>query len=354
MEDDPGFYPARTDWSKSTGKLNVSAFIYRDRNRSGRYDGNDRPMAGIAVAVTGDGLPTLAERSNSSGWANFAMSTTDPEAAIREPGPRQFTIIPPPGWVVTSGNAEQDAVFRGAEGSVAGLILDNALENIGLAPELTIRGRVASKASIRVETAGRSFDIAPGASDGGFHIPAEPGRIALAAGSIARGVELSELPVDLGLFDEKREISTAQSVEYIDFDGVTGMDLCKISSGYRGLDFFNLTATKSAFYLGEGYVNGSVLGTYVAYNSSGFPAEIASVRPFDFISCALSAAWLDAEGETVSVEAWRGDKPVARDYVVLSALGPVRYEPRLAGVTRLRFATAHHWQFVLDGLAIAR
>lgn len=354
MTDDPDFYPVRTDWSQSTSKLNISAFVYRDRNRNGRYDGDDRPMAGVAVAVTGDGTATIAERSNTSGWANFAMSTSDSEAAIREPGERQFTVLVPSRWIATSGNADQAASFRPAPGSPSGLTLERSLGNVGLAPELAVSGRLASSANIIVQCEDEISEAASNLPGHGFRIPVKAGAVSVTIGDISRSTLVSELPVDLGLLDHAREISDASAIEVIDFDRVTGMDLCKIPNGYRELEFANLTTVKAAYYQGEGYVNGAVSGTYVAYNSSGLPAEIASPSRFDFISCALSVAWLAAEGETVTVEAWRGDRLVARDDVVLSALGAVRYEPRLAGVTRLRFTTAHHWQFVLSGLEIAR
>ncbi len=354
MDDDPDFYPVRTDWSRSTGKLNISAFVYRDRNRNGRYDGDDRPMAGIAVALTGDGVATIAERSNTSGWANFAMSTSESDAAIRDPGERRFTALVPVRWIVTSGNPDQDVSFRSAPGSASGLTLERPLENIGLAPELAVSGRLASSANIIVQCEDDISEAASSLPGHGFRIPVKAGAVSVTIGDISRSTIVSELPVDLGLLDHAREISDASAIEVIDFDQVTGMDLCKIPDGYRELAFMNLAAVKAAHYQGEGYVNGAVSGTYVAYNSSGLPAEIASPSRFDFISCALSVAWLAAEGETLTVEAWRGDRLLAQDDVVLSALGAVRYEPRLSGVTRLRFTTAHRWQFVLSGLEIAR
>ncbi|TIW18585.1 MAG: hypothetical protein E5V65_12460, partial [Mesorhizobium sp.] len=140
----------------------------------------------------------------------------------------------------------------------------------------------------------------------------------------------------------------------IGFDDVTTRGLCKIPSGHAGLDWYNLNAmardhTKNS----EGYVNGNVSGAYIAYTSSGHPAEFARAAPFGFHSVMLTAAWLGSEGETALVESWLEDEPVARDEITLSALAPVHYVPMLKAVTRVRLSTKHHWQMVLDDLVLA-
>ena len=55
-------YAVRQDWSRSTGTLNYSSFIYFDVDRDGRYGLGDRPMAGIKVRLRGaNGLSSLIE-----------------------------------------------------------------------------------------------------------------------------------------------------------------------------------------------------------------------------------------------------------------------------------------------------
>lgn len=88
-------------------------------------------------------------------------------------------------------------------------------------------------------------------------------------------------------------------------------------------------------------------------SSSGHPAEFSSEKPFGFHSVMLTAAWLKSEGETALVESWLGDKLIASDTIILSALAPVHYAPMLAAVTRVRLSTSHYWQLVLDDLVVA-
>ena len=101
-------------------------------------------------------------------------------------------------------------------------------------------------------------------------------------------------------------------------------------------------------------MNCAVSGEYVAYNGSGIPAEISDAEPFDFVSCCVGVAWLDAEGEMLRVEAFRGNDQVSTGLVKLSALGPVIYQPNISRVTRVRFSTAHNWQFVVGQMVISR
>ena len=48
-----------------------------------------------------------------------------------------------------------------------------------------------------------------------------------------------------------------------------------------------------------------------------------------------------------------GDRLVASDEMVLSALTPLHYAPMLREITRVRLSTKHHWQMVLDDLMLA-
>jgi hypothetical protein len=63
---------------------------------------------------------------------------------------------------------------------------------------------------------------------------------------------------------------------------------------------------------------------------------------------------LRSEGETALVESWLGDRLIASDTIILSALAPVHYAPMLTAVTRVRLSTSHYWQLVLDDLVVAR
>jgi hypothetical protein len=110
--------------------------------------------------------------------------------------------------------------------------------------------------------------------------------------------------------------------------------------------------THQKFYDGEGYVNTTVSGEFVAYNSSGHPVSISGKRPFDFIGGFFGSAWLRAEGQTLRIKGWRGAELVHDETIELSALGPVYFAADFNNITRLDFSTDRYWQFVCDDLEL--
>ncbi len=105
-----------------------------------------------------------------------------------------------------------------------------------------------------------------------------------------------------------------------------------------------------------GYINGTTSGNHILYSSSGHPAEIYLDQAFDFISVNLSVAWPkgedEDEDEEVVFEFYREETLIRRDSIGLSAYGVIAYQPRIAGITRVRLATKHNWQLVLDDLVV--
>jgi len=121
--------------------MNISCFAYRDINRNGRYDISDRPYAGLEVSLEHpDGGKSITE-SNVSGFANFAMSLNNDAHEITACGPYCITARPAEGWQITSGTASQELIIKELEGSPAGLIAEQTLQPVGVAPELTISGQ---------------------------------------------------------------------------------------------------------------------------------------------------------------------------------------------------------------------
>ncbi|TIS12019.1 MAG: hypothetical protein E5X09_11595, partial [Mesorhizobium sp.] len=178
-------------------------------------------------------------------------------------------------------------------------------------------------------------------------------QVVIAGGGFDRRLALSAYPADLGLL-ASGALEPDAALSTIGFDDITTRGLSKIPSGYAGLDWYNLNAmSRDHTRNSEGYVNGNVSGAYIAYTSSGHPAEFGRAAPFGFHSVMLNAAWLRSEGESALVESWLGDELIARDEVTLSALAPVQYAPMLKAVTRVRLSTKHHWQMVLDDLVLA-
>jgi hypothetical protein len=359
-DDPPGDYALRADWTRSGGKLNYSSFVYFDVDRDGRYSLGDRPMGGIKVRLARDGRVIASARTNCNGFANFVSSTRRRRAPIRKPGRYTFAVSIPDGWTATSGNAHQVADFKLLPGSPPGIGIDEMMRPVGIAPERVIRGRLLDGARLSVEAQGKAGTVdRTELSDQAafcYSVPeAATASVLSTAGSRWR-VEASAYPIDVGLLDPNRgSPDPGRAVETIGFDDVNPRGLRKIPSGYAGLSWFNLNALVRDFSGGqEGYVNGNTSGDHVAYTSGGLPAEVWSDTPFDFIGVHLAAAWLNSEGETGTIESWRGDRLVAKDAVVLSALTPVFYNPMLPEITRIRFSTGHYWQMVLDDLVIAR
>lgn len=134
-------------------------------------------------------------------------------------------------------------------------------------------------------------------------------------------------------------------------DLMTTPGVFEVPSGYGGLDWYNLVAMHQRFTAGPGYINTTMSGEFIAYNSSGHPAQVFSDKPFDFTGAYFGAGWDDAEGETLILKAWRGDEPVYEDQLALSANGQVYFAADYRRITRLEIRTQHYWQAAIDGFA---
>lgn len=353
-------YALRQDWSGNHGKLNYSSFVYFDADRDGRYGLGDRPMAGIMVRLhDGNGRFVAAARSNRGGFANFLASTKRRAAPIHVPGSYRFTVSVPPGWRVSSANEVQSQHLRLLPGSPTGLVSEAMLQPVGLFPIRRLSGRVADgvSTSISVMAKGQEVAVHPLSDGASFRLdlPDDADTIDIAGCGLGRRLALSAYPTELGLLSpENTAVDSAVPLHTIGFDDVTSRGLRKVPSGYAGLTWFNLNALARDHTEGsEGYINGNISGDHVCYTSSGHPAEFSSEKPFGFHSVMLTAAWLKSEGETALVESWLGDRLIASDTIILSALAPVHYAPMLAAVTRVRLSTSHYWQLVLDDLVVA-
>src|SRR5437868_3099640 len=96
---DDGGYAERVDWSaKFGGGSHVFGFTFRDRNRNGRFDADDSPMAWVAVEMTAPGGVRTIVRTNLSGFANIDMSLATRGAPVHGPGDYTFRFLVPPGF----------------------------------------------------------------------------------------------------------------------------------------------------------------------------------------------------------------------------------------------------------------
>lgn len=354
--------------TKQPGKLNISLYTFRDENRNGEYDVGDPPMAGVVVNMTQPAGTVVPGSSNINGYANFKMSLNNEKYPVREPGGvYDFEVIPPPGWLISSGNPKQSARFLPLQGSVAGIYAEKPPHWVGLMPELVIRGRLIGAGDKPVPDDltitltgpdGASFEIEP-ESNGSFSVSVSPGawRAVFASKSFAwrleRTIEVNNAPVEmitLRVGDPQPTPLPQPVLE--DFDWLDRSVIEKIPNGHRGLNWDYLLAVHNQEYAGPGYVNGRMSGHAVAYNSSGHPVTIAAPKGqlFDFVGGFFSVAWHNAHGEILELEAFRGEQRVARHETKLSYLGPVWVDAELRGIDRLVLTTRHYWQFVADDL----
>lgn len=359
------------DWGAADpSSTNVSHYVYRDLNRNGRYDEGDRPLAGVGVGVRrpdGDGILRM---SNLRGFANFYNAVGDTSVEVYEEGPHQFEVLPPGGWDVTSGNERQTIDYARAPGTRPGIVAERTPTPVGLAPTLVVTGRVrarrrngwVSRPDAFVEVAfpsGLRSSITVD-STGGFWVPATTGTIVVRArvegrdgGEVSRSVEVGAVPVVLGSLVVGEMEGEEKEAVTLDFEDFGQYPIIKVPNGPLGLAWTNLIAVVNDLYGGPGYVNGTTSGRYVGYNTSGYPVEVRSDSVFSFLGAFFSAAWPEADGETLEVRAWRDERLVASDELEISSMGPVWFAAEYHEISRLQLRTEHYWQFVVDDFKMA-
>lgn len=345
-------YAVRTVWDEYTeSDLNISVFVFRDANRNGIYDLEDRPMSGIIIDSSGVGQSASAT-SNSSGFANFAMSGTDGGADIKFEGEYQFDVQVPPRWAVTTGNESQTTRFELFPGSPADLVARPAPALVGLAPDLWIEGHSAKPLTLTARSVGE-LQEAMSNDAGNFTFPVGPGNWQISSPTMLqpRQIAIATTPVRLteSWLLQQDPPSEIPSIEAT-FDDLQSEGVLKIPSGYMGLDWDNFVMTHQKFYEPAGYRNGVLSGEFLAYNGSGHPVAISRDKPFDFVGGYFGVSTLRAEGETLIITGWQDEQEVYRESLALSALGPIFLAADFRGVTRVEFRTEHYWQFTADNL----
>lgn len=347
------FYPSRSDWEQSNGKVNISIFVFNDLNENGIYDLGDRALSGIATGLSQNDEPITIARSNGNGFANYATSVLDESAVLDQAGRFEFEVFSPPGWRISTQNQTQFRQLSEIPGSIAGLGLSEMLEPVGLVRYKFIRGTFSMPTGAELlllqdgATIARA-NLSPGEQ---FLWPVERGVYELVSGAVRRSVKVGDNPVDIGILSPS-PLALADG-QMINFDDMAASGLQKAPNGYGGLSWFNLNIMGANYTPDSiGYVNGATSGNNILYTSSGHPATIYADEAFDFISANLTLGWPEAETEELVFEYYRGDELVMTDRIGLSAFGPINYQPRIQGVTRIKLSTAHYWQAALDDLVI--
>ncbi len=338
-------------------KLNISWFVYRDSNRDGIYNANDRPYAGLQVNLLRNGERIVSSRSNVNGFANFRMSRSAEHGSIVEEGTYELVASPPKGWAITSGSDSTSMTFRFLDHSPAGIIAESVPVGLGVAPASSISGSVAGNPTASALT-GKKGEVEMNpleiSSDGKFSVDCSVYSAIVLASDQGSNVQ-TRIPCDFfptrlsaSYFSAEDKIENAQAIT-ANYDDLNRSEaLTKIPSDYAGLDWHNWIATHNLFYNGPGYVNATTSGDYINYNSSGHPATISRSTPFDFISTYIGVAWPNAAEGGVIIEGYRGDEKVYSDRLSLNDHGPIKFLANYFDVTEIRIYSEVYWQVILE------
>jgi len=166
-------------------------------------------------------------------------------------------------------------------------------------------------------------------------------------------IKVTNAPVEMiAVFAGQKQLPLQPKPILENFDWLKRSDLEKIPNGHLSLNWDYLLAVDNQSYGGPGYVNVLNSGHAVGYNSSGHPVTITAPKGqiFDFIGGYFTVAWDSANGEILELEAFRGNKSVARHELRLSHLGPTWLDADLRGIDKLILSTRHYWQFATEDL----
>ncbi|MDU8942763.1 hypothetical protein [Ovoidimarina sediminis] len=335
--------------------LNISLFVFRDLDRNGMYDAGEMPLSGTQVVLEQDGRDRIVQNANLSGFANFQMSD-DEDLDIRTPGPVSFTVVPPEGYEITTGNRVQAGEIRALPQAPAGLVLDPPNDFVGLAPILTIEA--AADGVDAMVCLSEDGEVVVGAEEGDRFVCTlgAPGTWSVGwsldgDGMVQRIVQVGDWPVRIPVA-EGGATGDADLVER--FEGRIASENIVEMGAADGFVWHNLIATHNKFYGGWGYINGTSSGEFVGYNSSGHPVTLTSDAPFDFHGALVGVAWAGALDAPVRFRAYRDGELVGEDAFIASNYRPVWFDAGWTGIDRLEISHDHYWQIVLDDITLSR
>jgi hypothetical protein len=123
------------------------------------------------------------------------------------------------------------------------------------------------------------------------------------------------------------------------FDRIGTDDINSIDNGYGGFNWNNMYYIKDTYRPGSGYDNGTVSGSYTAFNPFGTSASLTRTgSPFDFNSVYLTAAWKN--DLSVTVEGFLGGVQKYSQTVAVNTAGPQLFNFNFAGVDTLKFSSS--------------
>ncbi len=351
------------------GEINISSFAYRDLNHNGRYDANEQSLYGarfmLVEAPESDDPEVTVQTTNRGGFANFPMSASREDADIRRPGTYRFVAFPPPGMVVSSGNAVQDFEVRSMPGSIGDLVLDRMPKPVGFSPMPTVSGRLPDGDEAQL------FSDGEAEGDGGMLTTDRDGSFSVEFESVSerrlrqtrsdRVLErvipesvsrvvvstISDIDRQKRLMRDEPESRTVVAT----FDDlIRTREVRKIPDGYKGLNWDNLTAIHNKFSSAIGYHNVVVSDHIAAYNSSGQVGIIRGDEPFDFLGGYFAVAHGRRHGEVLVLKGYAGDELVYEDEFPLGAYFPTYFRADYLQITKLVMHTERYWQVAMDDL----
>jgi len=338
--------------------LNISWFVFRDINRDGIYNASDRPYAGLKVNLLKNGDQIASSRSNVNGFANFRMSRSGDHGSIVEEGLYELIAASPPGWAITSGSESTSLSFRFLDLAPAGIVADSIPAGLGVAPVSSISGSYTGDVGQHALIGKKEEEAHPilVSTDGQFSMScSEYAALELVIDQVSAARSKFQIPCDFfptrlstSYFHAKDSIANARAVT-VGYDNLNRSEaLTKIPNDYAGLEWHNWIATHNLFYNGPGYVNGTITGDYINYNSSGHPAMISRSTPFDFISTYIGVAWPGATNGDVVIEGYRDDERIYSDRLHLNEHGPIKFIANYFDVTEVRIHSEVYWQVILE------
>ena len=354
--------------SLEPGSLNISVYIFHDRNRNGTYDLGDKSMAGIETELIKPNGMIVNSTSNKNGYTNFkmALGSSNYRHIDKDGEIYTFKVLEPPNWQISAGNKTQKIVFLRQIGSPGGLIADEAPNWVGLVPNLTIKGQIqGGKNKLPYDLIFEA--ISPNKKkknikfkkNGEFIFPVYQGEWQLIFKSKSinweqkKTINVKHAPIELmNIIAGKNRLPISGKLKIENFDWIKYSDLEKIPDGHLGLKWDYLLAMNNKRSRGPGYINVLNSGHGIGYSSSGHPVTIKALRgeKFDFIGGFFTVAWSKANGEELKIEAYRNGKKVFEDEFQLSHLGPKWLEADLRKIDELIFSTKHYWQFAAEDL----
>ncbi|MBU1189327.1 MAG: hypothetical protein KKC01_09885 [Gammaproteobacteria bacterium] len=349
---------------------NVSHYIYHDLNLNGIYDYNDRILSGIGVTLSKPDGTRIVRKSNIHGFVNFTTMYDNPFADISMPGEYVFTINTPNKWIVTSNNPIQKILFNTDPESRSGIVAVATPDPAGLVqvlavsgtPKLaTVTGDTVTSTELIVYFNNDEQSLSPlvTAIDQKFLQPLKPGKWQVEfihkdrSAKLLLDVIVNNTPIHFGNL-KIGQAAKHRSDNLLDFtenfENITRAIISKVPLQSNGLKWTNMIAVENTTYRGDGYVNNTMSGHYIGYNTSGYPVTVERKKPFDFLGAYFGVAWPGGDGENLISKAWHEDTLISTDIIPLSVHGPIWFQANYSNITKLELSTEHYWQFVTDDM----